>query len=172
MPSPPPLGTLDPAEFRFLSAIWEYRAKHGNGRGTLRVFEVMVREGNMATYVGILSACSHAEMLNGELRCFDDVQMTLCCTWTLSSARCKSSPSCFDDMRTMSCCATASSKLLTSRVSTTSISDTASSAPMENVTASMSSEVQALQELRQRFMLQDMPPSAGVIPNACGNDMT
>jgi hypothetical protein len=127
--------------FRFLSAIWEYRAKHENELGTLRVFEVMVREGDMATYVGVLSACSHAGMLNDELRRFDDVQTMLCCTWTLSSARCRSSPNCFDDVQAMSCCATALSKLSTSRVSTASISDTASSAPMENVMASMSSEV-------------------------------
>jgi hypothetical protein len=58
---------------------------------------------------------------------------------------------------TKGCLATASSKLSTSRVSTASGSDAATSALEENATASASStEIQALQELRHRFVSQDM----------------
>jgi hypothetical protein len=45
------LGARHPAGFRFLSAIWEQRIKHEDGRSALRVFEAMVREGDAAAYV-------------------------------------------------------------------------------------------------------------------------
>jgi pentatricopeptide repeat protein len=38
----------------------------------LRVFEAMVREGDAVAYVGVLSACSRAGMLDDGLHCFDD----------------------------------------------------------------------------------------------------
>jgi pentatricopeptide repeat protein len=36
------------------------------------VFEAMVREGDAVAYVGVLSACSRAGMLDDGLHCFDD----------------------------------------------------------------------------------------------------
>jgi hypothetical protein len=52
IPAPfPSLGARHPAGFRFLSAIWQQRTKHEDGRSVLRVFEAMVREGDAAAYV-------------------------------------------------------------------------------------------------------------------------
>jgi pentatricopeptide repeat protein len=151
------------------------------------------RDPDAVTYAGVLSTYSRAGMLGDGLRCFDDMQTMACCAWSSPSARCRSSPSCFDDgllclelteralqelaqllrldlerirrhpNNTKGCLAMTSSKL--SRVSTTSVSDAASSAPAEKATASASSEIQALQELRHRFMLQGHG-SVRVIPDA------
>jgi pentatricopeptide repeat protein len=53
-------------------------ALHGDGLGALRVFEAMVREGHepdAAAYVGVLSTCSRAGMLDDGLRCFDRMRL-------------------------------------------------------------------------------------------------
>jgi pentatricopeptide repeat protein len=84
-------GSIEKAAAAFYDAsaggeknVWTYSAmvsslaQHGNGRGALRVFEAMVREGHApdaAAYVGVLSGCSRAGMLDDGLRCFDRMRL-------------------------------------------------------------------------------------------------
>ncbi|BAT99683.1 hypothetical protein LR48_Vigan06g077800 [Vigna angularis] len=53
-------------------------AFHGRGREALRVFCEMVEEGlapDDVVYVGVLSACSHAGLVNEGLQCFNHMQL-------------------------------------------------------------------------------------------------
>jgi len=53
-------------------------AFHGRGREALRVFSEMVEEGlapDDVVYVGVLSACSHAGLVNEGLQCFNSMQL-------------------------------------------------------------------------------------------------
>jgi len=53
-------------------------AFHGRGREALRVFSEMVEEGlapDDVVYVGVLSACSHAGLVNEGLQCFNNMQL-------------------------------------------------------------------------------------------------
>ncbi|KAI4328016.1 hypothetical protein L6164_020413 [Bauhinia variegata] len=52
-------------------------AIHGHGREALRVFSEMLEEGlapDGAVYIGVLSACSHAGLVNEALQCFNRMQ--------------------------------------------------------------------------------------------------
>lgn len=53
-------------------------AMHGDGEKALQVFSNMLREGiepDEAIYVGVLSACSHAGLLEDGFRCFDRMRL-------------------------------------------------------------------------------------------------
>lgn len=52
-------------------------AMHGHGREALRVFSEMLKEGLVpddVVYVGVLSACSHAGLVNEGLQCFNSMK--------------------------------------------------------------------------------------------------
>ncbi|KAF3447703.1 hypothetical protein FNV43_RR08406 [Rhamnella rubrinervis] len=59
------------------SVIISGLAMHGHGREALKVFSEMLKEGlapDDVTYVGVLSACSHAGLINEGLRFFNRMQ--------------------------------------------------------------------------------------------------
>lgn len=60
------------------SAVISGLAMHGDGEKALQVFSNMLKEGiepDEAIYVGVLSACSHAGLLEDGLRCFDRMRL-------------------------------------------------------------------------------------------------
>ncbi|KAJ4728561.1 Pentatricopeptide repeat-containing family protein [Melia azedarach] len=53
-------------------------ALHGQGKEALRIFSEMLREGlepDYVVYIGVLSACSHAGLVNEGLQCFDRMKL-------------------------------------------------------------------------------------------------
>jgi hypothetical protein len=116
----------------------------------LRVFEAMVREGDAVAYVGVLSACSRAWMLDDGLHCFDDGLLHQELTERAAGARRAAVPGPRTHPKTpkqrKGCMLMVLLKLSTSRVSATSVSDTAVPAP-RGESEGESSEIQALQEL-------------------------
>jgi pentatricopeptide repeat protein len=58
------------------SAIISGLALHGDGKGALKIFSRMINEGikpNETIYVGVLSACSRAGLLEEGFKCFDQM---------------------------------------------------------------------------------------------------